>query len=148
SILSSADRRSGESWGWPAAAADPASAVVVFMPQGCRPRRPPSIGITPVRTLVASPKTSGSSPMPWGCRRGLADATGQPARWVVARGSGLVMVHLRGSGRVAMRVYCFGTPGRVWLASGQRELWPQRADYLGDVECGFGDLVGVVDGAG
>jgi len=36
----------------PAAVADPA--VVVFMLQGCRRRRPPSIGISPVRTLICT----------------------------------------------------------------------------------------------
>jgi hypothetical protein len=37
SILPSPDRRSWRAPGWPLTAADPASAVVVFMLQGCRP---------------------------------------------------------------------------------------------------------------
>src|SRR5450755_1027742 len=36
-ILSSPDRRSGRASGWPLTAADPATAVFVFMLQGCRP---------------------------------------------------------------------------------------------------------------
>ena len=33
--------------------------VVVFMLQGCRRRRPPSIGISPVRTLIRPPGHQG-----------------------------------------------------------------------------------------
>jgi hypothetical protein len=53
SILSSADRRGWPVSGWSVVAADRASAVVVFILQGCLRRWPPSIGITPVRTLVS-----------------------------------------------------------------------------------------------
>ena len=52
SIRSSADRRSWWVSGWSVAVADRAPAVVVLMVQGCRRRWPPSIGITPVRTLM------------------------------------------------------------------------------------------------
>ncbi len=47
SILSSPDRRSWPAPGWSVAVADRASAVIVFILQGCRRRRPPSIGIPP-----------------------------------------------------------------------------------------------------
>ena len=52
SILSSPDRRSWPASGWLVKVADRASAVVVFMVQGCRRRWPPSIGIALVGTLV------------------------------------------------------------------------------------------------
>src|SRR5215468_9599132 len=93
SILSSLDRRSWPAWGWPAAVADPASAVVAFMPPGCRRRRPPSIGISPVRTLEYIPEGIRIIPDAFGdagvagVRRKPADATGRPARWVVPPGS-------------------------------------------------------------
>src|ERR1039457_1243131 len=57
SILPSPDRRSWRASGWPVTAADPASAVVVFMLQGCRPaaacvdRDQP-----PARTLLGTPE--------------------------------------------------------------------------------------------
>src|SRR5215471_6029775 len=75
SILSSADRRSWRAWGWPVTVADPASAVVVFMFQGCRRRWPPSIRISPgFRPGVRPLEASGASLMPsgWPCRHGLA----------------------------------------------------------------------------
>src|SRR6516165_12178201 len=94
SILSSPDRRSGRAWGWPVAVANPASAVVVFMLQGCRRRGPPSIRISPGRTLVYLPEVIRIIPDAFGDDPewpmpsiGLADATGQPARWVVRGGS-------------------------------------------------------------
>src|SRR5690348_2565023 len=64
SILSSADRRSWRAPGWSVTVADPASAVVVFMLQGCPPRKPPSIGIRPGSYPGVHPEGIGVIPDP------------------------------------------------------------------------------------
>src|SRR5262249_54684796 len=64
SILSSADRRSWRAPGWSVAVADPASAVVVFMLQDCRRRKPPSIGISPGSYPGVHPEGIGVIPDP------------------------------------------------------------------------------------
>src|SRR5690242_15891908 len=64
SILSSADRRSWRAPGWSVTVADPASAVVVFMSQGCRRRKLSSIGISPGSYPGVPPEGIGVIPDP------------------------------------------------------------------------------------
>src|SRR6516162_9453654 len=82
SILSSADRRSWRASGWSVTVADPASAVVAFMLQGCRRRWPPSIGISPGSTLKCTPKASGSSLIGSGCNSSALRTCNGP-RWIL-----------------------------------------------------------------
>src|SRR5450755_2337863 len=62
-ILSSPDRRSGRASGWPLTAADPATAVFVFMLQGCRPAVVSVDGDQPLRGQ-GDPPHRASSPGP------------------------------------------------------------------------------------
>jgi hypothetical protein len=62
-------------------AAEPASAVVVFMLQGCRRRWPPSIGISPGRTLECIPECIRDAPDAF-ADAGVADVRYGPRGWV------------------------------------------------------------------